>query len=269
MVGIGHISNHDSKPSRRSTTSTVFVPEPSPVLSSTDPTPAEMHQRTPIGPKGYVPLSRPPTVHPPLYNPEATYSNSQTWVSPLTNAKDEWKRISHGLHALNLNHPDHSPFVPKEFPDYIKHKAEHLNDRKKEILRRFQQRQFASADQENIAPAFNGIEFNDNRSAVLGLESMWCPWYSPTKQHPEAPWPNKEEMREEGDERHTSQFGRFMALPRNPGNETVTYKQRSPVKQYFVDRVWEVPDPEDVGEEFEEEVMEELLGGKLMGELSR
>ena len=76
-------------------------------------------------------------------------------------------------------------------------------------------------------------------------------------------------MREEGDERHTSQFGRFMGLPRNPGNETVTYKQRSPVKQFFVDRVWEVPDPEDVGEEFEDEVMEELLGGKMMGELGR
>lgn len=76
-------------------------------------------------------------------------------------------------------------------------------------------------------------------------------------------------MREEGDERHTSQFGRFLALPRNPGNETVTYKQRSVVRQHHFDRVWEVPRLDDEGEWFEEGVMGELVGGGLLRELER
>ncbi len=84
-------------------------------------------------------------------------------------------------------------------------------------------------------------------------------------------WESKLErmVREEGDERHTSQFGRYLALPRNPGNETVTYKQRSPVKQHHLDRVWEIPRPDDLGEWHEEEVMEDLLGESLLRELDR
>ncbi|KAL8687092.1 MAG: hypothetical protein Q9224_005255 [Gallowayella concinna] len=99
------------------------------------------------------------------------------------------------------------------------------------------------------------------------METIWCPWDEATENHPQAPWPAKEEMREEGDERHTSQFGRFLALPRNPGNETVTYKQRSVVRQHHLDRVWDVPGLDDEGEWCEEDVMGELVGPGLMREL--
>ncbi|KAI4241798.1 MAG: hypothetical protein L6R40_004344 [Gallowayella cf. fulva] len=206
----------------------------------------------------------------PCYSQDPSYSNSRTWVSPRLREKDEWKRIHEGLHALNLNQPDHSPYTPKSFDDYLQHKHDHLNDRKRDI----EDKCLASAStpastHHPLDPAIAGKSYNDARATVLALETIWCPWDAPTSSHPQPPWPAKEEMREEGDERHTSQFGRFLALPRNPGNETVTYKQRSVVRQHHFDRVWEVPRLDDEGEWFEEGVMGELVGGGLLRELER
>ncbi|KAI4217950.1 MAG: hypothetical protein LQ349_008940 [Xanthoria aureola] len=214
---------------------------------------------------GYNTPSRPSPLSA-VFSPDASYSNSLTWVSPRMREKDEWKRINDGLHALNLNHPDHSPYTPKSFEEYLQHKHDFLNDRKQEM----QERCLAAAGFDRcMEAAMGGKSLDDGRAAVLGMETIWCLWDGPDPNHPQAPWPSKEEMREEGDERHTSQFGRYPALPRNPGNETVTYKQRSPVKQHHLDRVWEIPRPDDVGEWHEEEVMEELLGESLLRELDR
>ena len=204
-----------------------------------------------------------------LYSLDPSYTNSRTWVSPRIREKDEWKRVNEGLHTMNLNHPDHSPFVPKSFDEYLQHKADFLNDRKKEMQAKCG---VTAAGNKYIGPALNGIypgDGGDGRGAVLSEETMWCPWDETTEEHPRAPWPCKEEMREEGDERHTSQFGRFMALPRNPGNETVSYKHRSPIKQRYMDRVWIVPHPDDISEDFEQEEMESRVGESLMRELDR
>lgn len=201
-----------------------------------------------------------------VFSPDVSYINSRTWVSPRIREKDEWKRINDGFHALNLNHPDHSPYTPKTFEEYLQHKYDFLNDRKQEI----QDRYLAAAGFERcMEPPIGGRSFDDGRATVLGMETIWCPWDEPNAYHAQPPWPSKEEMREEGDERHTSQFGRYLALPRNPGNATVTYKQRSPVKQHHLDRVWEIPRPDDLGESHEEEVMEELVGESLLRELDR
>lgn len=256
MIGSG---NEYSTMSRRSTTPTLYGQEPSPTISDSESL-LSMHRHTPARSRAYSTA----------FSQDPSYSNSRTWVSPRIREKDEWKRIDNGLHAMNLNHPDHSPFVPKSFDEYLQHKADFLNDRKREMLEKYQERYLAAIATDNhVGPAFGGKHFDDGRSAVLGAETVWCPWDGPTKKHPQAPWPHQEEMREEGDERHTSQFGRFMALPRNPGNETVTYKQRSPVKQHHLDRVWEIPNPDDIGEWVEEQEMEGLLGGSLLRELDR
>ncbi|KAL9599802.1 MAG: hypothetical protein Q9219_003588 [cf. Caloplaca sp. 3 TL-2023] len=203
------------------------------------------------------------------YYQDPSYTNSRTWVSPRIREKEEWKRVNEGIHAMNLNHPDHSPFVPKSFDEYLQHKADYLNDQKQEMQAKYDTVAVAN---KHIGSALNGIfpgDGGDGRSAVLAEETMWCPWDEPSEQHPLAPWPCKEEMMEEGDERHTSQFGRFLALPRNPGNETVSYKHRSPIKQHYMDRVWEVPYPDDIAEDFEQEEMESRVGESLMRELER
>ncbi|KAL8707040.1 MAG: hypothetical protein Q9225_007861 [Loekoesia sp. 1 TL-2023] len=203
------------------------------------------------------------------YVHDPSYTNSRTWVSPRIREREEWKRVNEGLHAMNLNHPDHSPFVPKSFDEYLQHKADFLNDRKKEMQAKYGA---VAVGTKRVGPALGGIypgDGGDGRGAALAEETMWCPWDVSTEEHPQAPWPCEEEMREEGDERHTSQFGRFLALPRNPGNETVSYKHRSPIKQRHMDRVWEVQYPDDIPEDFEQEEMEFRVGESLMRELDR
>lgn len=204
------------------------------------------------------------------YIHDPSYTNSRTWVSPRIREKDEWKRVNEGVHTMELNHPDHSPFIPKSFDEYLQHKADYLNDQKKEMQAKCGT---AAAANKRIGPVMNGIHpgsEGDGRGAVLSEKTIWCPWDVPTEDHPQAPWPCKEEMREEGDERHTSQFGRFLALPRNPGNETVSYKHRSPIKQHYFDRVWEVPCPDDIMDPMlEEDLMEGWVGDSLLNELDR
>ncbi|KAL8827066.1 MAG: hypothetical protein Q9170_007162 [Blastenia crenularia] len=219
---------------------------------------------------GHYTPSRSTAASSPFFH-DPSYTNSKTWVSPRIREKDEWKRVNESLHTMNLNHPDHSPFVPKSFDEYLQHKADFLNDQKEAMEAKCGVTS-PSHKRIGLTPVMNGIypgDGGDGRGAVLAEETIWCKWEEPTEDHPQAPWPCKEEMREEGDERHTSQFGRFMALPRNPGNETVSFKHRSPIKQYHMDRVWEIPHPDDIAEDVEQEEMEELVGESLMGELGR
>ncbi|KAL9020919.1 MAG: hypothetical protein Q9185_001882 [Variospora sp. 1 TL-2023] len=203
------------------------------------------------------------------YLQDASYTNSRTWVSPRVREKDEWKRVNEGVHAMELNHFDHSPFIPKSFDEYLRHKAEYLNDQKKDMQAKYGG---AAITHKRVGRVMNGIQpgdGGDGRGAVLAEKTIWCPWDASTEDHPQAPWPCAEEMREEGDERHTSQFGRFLALPRNPGNETVSYKHRSPIKQHHFDRVWEVPNPDDIMDPMlEENLMEGWVGKSLGNELT-
>ncbi|KAL8741303.1 MAG: hypothetical protein Q9190_006076 [Brigantiaea leucoxantha] len=164
------------------------------------------------------------------------------------------------MNFCNPNPKRSSPFIPHTFDEYLVHKAEYLDDRKEKVRARF-------SGKLQIHPALGGRHFEDGRSAVLAQPTVWCQWYNATEEYPEAPWPSKEEMKEEGDERHTSQFGRFLALPRNPGNETVTYKQRTPVTQHCLDKIWTIPRPDDEGETMEESVMEKLLGTEFFEEI--
>ncbi|KAL8666427.1 MAG: hypothetical protein Q9202_001450 [Teloschistes flavicans] len=240
--------------SRRSTASTSHNQDLLPEGSENDAMPLNLH--TTAHPTG--------NAFPMAYTNDPSHTNSRTWVSHNIRTRDEWKRINSGIHSLNLNHTDHSPFIPKSFDEFLQHKADYLGDRKRDMQARCNT---AVSGDRSIDPAFGGNLFKDGRGAVLAFETIWCLWDEPTVKHPQAPWPHKEEMREEGDERHTSQFGRFMALPRNPGNETVAYKQRSPVKQHYHDRVWDIPDPDEMGESFDEREMETLVGDSLLGEI--
>lgn len=204
------------------------------------------------------------------YFQDPSHTNSRTWVSPRIREKDEWKRVNDSIHVMELNHPNHSPFVPKSFDEYLQHKADYLSDQKREMQAKYGA---AATTNKPVGPVLNGIlpgHDGDGRGAVLSEKTIWCPWDEPTEEHPQAPWPCKEEMREEGDERHTSQFGRFLALPRNPGNETVSYKHRSPIKQHHFDRVWEVPCLDDIMDPMlEEDLMEGWVGDGLLEELDR
>ena len=66
----------------------------------------------------------------------------------------------------------------------------------------------------------------DNRSTVLAMPSIWSPNFRESTERPDAPWPDRDELRYEGDDSAKTNVCRFLPLPRRPGNETVTWKAR-------------------------------------------
>lgn len=220
--------------------------------------------------------------------PESSYSSSKTWLSPklveeetlkmsYTSSKT-WiapKKMEQERFALvleNLTKVDfirHSPFVPRTLNEWLEHRLGLAEDARKEEIRKLATRASqhgsgAGIKRVKVTPVFGGKKFKDNRSPVLALRSFWSPWHESTKEYPQAPWPEADEMKEEGDERHTSGFKRFPALPRVPGNETVVWKQRNMVTTFPFDKVWELPKLEKNKVTYDEEKMEELIGEDLL-----
>ena len=101
--------------------------------------------------------------------------------------------------------------------------------------------EIAKEQNRELARVFGGKTIGDGNVGILGLPTVWARNWNPTDAHPLAPWPSPREFREEGDERYTSNYGRYMPIPRVPGNPTVVYKQKSwnPVEP--LDMVMPVP----------------------------
>jgi hypothetical protein len=173
-----------------------------------------------------------------------------------------------------------SPFVPRNFHDYMVHVNE-MNEAKKRFLERknkanknedYKQPQNGEYSPESIPdeipkinPAFGGKKFGvqnpwsknpSNRGTVLAMETIWCPnpdvfW------QPSAPWPSSAEMKWEGDSRVATEHGRFLRwhpVPRVPEKWAgydcpgwkPDYKERAMVEILPFDQVWPVPTLEDV-----------------------
>lgn len=188
--------------------------------------------------------------------------HSKTWVNPEYSERDNWATTQQGLKKMNL---DRSPFVPHTYGEYLNHRTGITEAAAREETRKLKLKQAErEGPQVRIRPAMMGKTFDDNRGTVTAMETIWTPNYKPTQAHPQAKWPIAAEMKEEGDERYTSGFGRFPALPRVPGNETVGHKMRSVVNSYYIDRVSALPQPaleNDVPEPVDEAEMRWLLGG--------
>ena len=210
-----------------------------------------------------------------------TYSDqgvsAWVWASPLIAELERWKVVKANLNAMELI--QRSPHVPKNFSEWLTHRAE-MNDIKvrcslnlhsrpranivsvakaKEVQKQIGHRQAMDAlgvDRPRVVPAFGGatFEISDNgvgRSGVGAQETIWSPWTRPTEARPQADWPCQAEMKEEGDERNTSGFGRFPALPRVNGNATVNYKHKRVIAATPLDTVWPPPNPR-IDQSFEE-----------------
>ncbi|MCJ1250652.1 hypothetical protein MMC30_007880 [Trapelia coarctata] len=202
---------------------------------------------------------------PPFSAPMA-HTNSKVWVSPREAAHDRWIAVKENLSRVRF---DRSPFVPQAFAEYVEHLATQAEDSAKEEKQRLADLEVLHT---HAGPSlhpwiipFEGKKFSDNRSPVLAQPSVWSPWYEYTEVRPESPWPSPEEFKEEGDERHTSGFGRFLPVPRVKGNPTVAYKQKAYVIQNPLDFVNPVlcrePPPKFAQEE------EYIIADKLMTDL--
>jgi hypothetical protein len=195
-----------------------------------------------------------------------SYTSSKTWVAPKMAEQEKFDIARNNLEKMEFI--PRSPFVPKTMDEWLAHRIAFAEDAKQEELKRLSDKQAASGPTSmggkvRVVPPLVGKRFRDNRSTVLALQSTWTPWYEPTEKHPQAPWPSPEEMKEEGDERNTSGFGRFPPLPRVPGNETVVWKQKNMIVPHPFDGVWRLPKIETDQPTYDEAVMKELIGNEL------
>lgn len=211
---------------------------------------------------------------PGLYTPgPVTHTNSKSWVAPKMAEQEKFAVVHENLTRMEFI--PRSPFVPRTMNEWLAHRVAFGEDIRRAEVKKLADREAAyesglGSGRVRIGPAFGGKQFHDNRSPVLSMETIWTPWYHPTEEHPQANWPSPEEMKEEGDERNTSGFGRFPALPRVPGNETVVWKQKNVITAYPFDKVWELPKLETETEEpmDDELAMEELIGEDLLEHLN-
>ena len=182
-----------------------------------------------------------------------THSNSRTWTRTAMTEKEKWFQLEKSfkhmrfLHA-NLNlfeeisyqrlrkfglwiRPEpYSPFVPRTFSEFLGHRAsvEAANAKRAAFLEEQMNlnKIRKSKGQPRVESIFESRNFTDGRSAVLCLPTMWSKWYAPPANQPQAPWPGYDELKEEGNQRSTSHFGRCLPIPRVPANDTVDWKRR-------------------------------------------
>ncbi|KAL8829872.1 MAG: hypothetical protein Q9191_001763 [Dirinaria sp. TL-2023a] len=199
---------------------------------------------------------------------EDSSQHVRTWVSPIIAEYERWQVVKNNLRAMELI--PRSPFVPRTFLEWLNHRFGMKDLNIKELCRRikaFEAVVALGSDRIRIMKAFNGKKFDDGNSGVLALETTWTPWNKPNSGRLQAPWPCYQEMKEEGDERNTSGFGRFPALPRVVTNETVNYKHRAVLITTPFDRVWPLPPAEMVDDgvgDSDDAIAEALLGKGLL-----
>ena len=208
-----------------------------------------------------------------------THSRTRLWANhPRMAELDRWLEVERHLKRMELI--PRSPFVPHNFEEWVAFRHERLEDERLDQAKKLAKWQssrmcpLGQIEPVVILPAMGGRRLFDGRSTVLCQQTIWSPWYFPTDERPQAPWPCPEEMKEEGDERNTSRFGRFPGLPRVPGNETVNWKQKNHLPLLPFDEVWSLPNADTfaaIWTPTEVDVMEDmevLLGQELMDALN-
>ncbi|KAL6717377.1 hypothetical protein ACLMJK_005292 [Lecanora helva] len=234
---------------------------------------------------------------------EATHSNSRTWVNPRTQLQAVWAEVYRRLKDMSIiKESQESPSgaiiiagggsfcVPRTFSEWVEHRTELGNDKAKAARQRLRdvREHQTKPRHRDLPPAgetapvtimpYKGKQWKDGRSSMLCLETIWTNWLPRIKRDEEllyeersqALWPCAEEMKEEGNERNTSQYRRFLALPRVPGNPTVNWKQKKILPMLPFDEVWKRPskqtylDQRAVISPREREYMELVLGQNLL-----
>ena len=94
-----------------------------------------------------------------------------------------------------------------------------------------------------VRTPFNGKNFSHNLSPVLCTHTIFCPAWQEIKAEFKvdiAPWPSKQEMRYEGEDRISTDrlHRRFLPYPREESNETVNWQHRRMVPQFRLDDLY-------------------------------
>lgn len=147
-----------------------------------------------------------------------SHTFSKTWVSEETKEYEIWARIRDEMARIC----PHSPFVPKMFKEWLRHRVAIKEYDSTEIMQRIIYKTKKDGAIVPMDTVLGGRKFDDRRTLVLARESIWrVPAEEIRPGLVLAPWPTHEEYKHEGDDRNKSGYSRPPPLPRGPGNETV------------------------------------------------
>lgn len=202
-----------------------------------------------------------------------SHSSSLTWLSERTREYDRYL-VTHG--SLKRKYRN-AANVPWTFNEWISHRQAMIEADLKSHERRiaFEKKRIEGAPATHaITPAFGGKVFNDGRSGVLALESIWTPVPAAAlaERYGGTVWPTKEESVFEGDDRMKTNFGRCLPIVRDwtPEVRAVNFKLIPALPTHDFDQVSKPPTMEDVYapiDEIDEEMVPTLLNKDVLDAL--
>lgn len=193
-----------------------------------------------------------------------SYTASKTWVSEETQEFENWVKIRDSMTRIAPK----SPFIPRTFQEWLSYKVLKKEDDRQKALQALISKQRKSNDRAmGMKRIFEGKTVNDQLSLVLASKSIWRPSIGSAHTDKFAPWPTHEEYKHEGDYRSRSGYSRFPPLPREPGNETVNWKQRKPLNQHLFDEVGRHVAREDDESDLSLGDIVEFIGSSFFGSL--
>jgi hypothetical protein len=203
------------------------------------------------------------TVHEFVYR-GVSHTFSMTWHSDI---EKESTRLNRLLLALTRLAPE-SFLFPVVLGQWINHLIATVEAEKKVLIRRIkaaiEERTAIECGRCRIIAPFYGKPFRARQSPVLARSTIWNAWDIPIYK-PSAAWPKHQEMKWEGDDRKVTGVGRFLPLPREPGNETVAWHHLRIVPTYELDKVRRLED--QIGKKATEVDCNDGLGRMLLGDL--
>ncbi|KAL1958137.1 hypothetical protein VTO42DRAFT_4992 [Malbranchea cinnamomea] len=171
-------------------------------------------------------------------NENVSHTASKTWLSEQTREYETWVKIREALARISPS----SPFTPKTFAEWIAHRLARMEEEKRRMLAKIAEKESRKKmPTVTVRRVFWGKILSDHLGLVLARESIWTAFSKPAPGRRLALWPTYEEFRHEGDDRSKSGYSRFLPLPRDPGNETVNWKQRRPLTPYLFDHIEHSP----------------------------
>ena len=191
-----------------------------------------------------------------------SHTYSLSWASPETKESEKYQVC---INATRRMFP-RSEVAQMDMPAWLEHRQAIIQARGRQLGR------IVAIKEEQlklglppIATPLKGKSLMDNRSTVLCQKTIWCSKWN--LKIDKAPWPTLTELKWEGDDRAKTNVGRFLPLPREPGNATVAWHHLRTLPAFEFDEVWKIPTLEDIllpVDEIDEDKVPQLLNVEIL-----
>ncbi|OCK79654.1 hypothetical protein K432DRAFT_405393 [Lepidopterella palustris CBS 459.81] len=191
-----------------------------------------------------------------------SHTYSLSWASPETKEAERYQVVMNAMRRLFPK----TDFNDMDMPTWLEQRQAIIQARGRQLGRSVAFRE----DQRErglppITKLMRGREPKENRGAVLCQQTIWCLKWD--MKADKAPWPSLSELKWEGDDRAKTSVGRYLPLPREPGNATVAWHHLRVLQAFDFDEVRKVPTLEDIllpVDEIDDNKVPELINADLL-----